>query len=51
MGYYLADGIYLKWVTFVKIIGLVENRADVEFAQEVAQKDIKRVFSFETKQP
>jgi hypothetical protein len=46
MGYYLADGIYLDWATFVKTIREPGNRAEAEFAkaQEAALKDIERVF-------
>jgi hypothetical protein len=46
MGYYLADGIYLDWITFVKTIREPGNRAEAEFAkaQEAARKDIERVF-------
>ncbi|XP_071681875.1 uncharacterized protein [Lolium perenne] len=47
MWYYLADGIYPDWVTFVKTIREPENRAEAEFAkaQEAARKDIERAFS------
>jgi hypothetical protein len=46
MGYYLADGIYPDWATFVKTIREPGNRAEAEFAksQEAAQKDIERAF-------
>ncbi|XP_071680443.1 uncharacterized protein [Lolium perenne] len=46
MGYYLADGIYLDWATFAKIMREPGNRAEAEFAkaQEAARKDIERAF-------
>jgi hypothetical protein len=45
-GYYLADGIYLDWATFVKTIREPGNRAEAEFAktQEASLKDIDRTF-------
>jgi hypothetical protein len=47
MGYYLADGIYPDWVTFVKFVKDPQDRIESEFAkaQEVARKDIERAFS------
>jgi hypothetical protein len=46
MGYYLADGIYPEWSTFVKTIRNPASRAESEFAkaQEAARKDIERTF-------
>jgi hypothetical protein len=46
MGYYLANGIYPEWATFVKTICNPEGRAEAEFAkvQEAARKDIERAF-------
>jgi hypothetical protein len=44
--YYLADGIYPKWATFVKTISSPILPKEVEFvkAQEDCQKDIEHVF-------
>nr|XP_051197130.1 uncharacterized protein LOC127310499 [Lolium perenne] len=46
MGYYLADGIYPDWATFVKSVKDPQDRIEVEFAkaQEAARKDIERAF-------
>ena len=46
MGYYLADGIYPEWSTFVKTIRNPASRAESEFAkaQEAARKDMERAF-------
>ena len=44
MGYYLADGIYPKWVTFVKTISCSRGNKQIHFAQaqELARKDVER---------
>jgi hypothetical protein len=46
MGYYLADGIYPKWSTFVKTISAPQGAKKKHFAaaQESARKDIERAF-------
>jgi hypothetical protein len=46
MGYYLADGIYPEWATFVKSIKDPPTDAERIFAkaQEAARKDIERAF-------
>jgi hypothetical protein len=46
MGYYLADGIYPDWATFVKSVKDPQDRIEAEFAkaQEAARKNIKRAF-------
>jgi hypothetical protein len=46
MGYYLADGIYPEWATFVKSIKDPPTDAGRIFAkaQEAARKDIERAF-------
>ncbi|XP_035551461.1 uncharacterized protein LOC118349841 [Juglans regia] len=46
MGYYLADGIYPKWPTFVKTIPSPQGNKKKNFAtaQESARKDVERAF-------
>ena len=46
MAYYLADGIYPSYPTFVKSIRLPQSEPDKLFAkyQEGYQKDIERAF-------
>ncbi|XP_075658840.1 uncharacterized protein LOC142628678 [Castanea sativa] len=46
MGYYLADGIYHSWSTFVKTIQAPRGRKNSLFAktQESTRKDVKRAF-------
>ncbi|KAK2641159.1 hypothetical protein Ddye_022922 [Dipteronia dyeriana] len=46
MGYYLADGIYPSWVTFVKTISASQGskRKLFDNAQESARKDEERAF-------
>ena len=45
-GYYLADGIYPQWVTFVKSFSATtgEKHAYFKKKQECARKDIERAF-------
>ncbi|XP_076953407.1 uncharacterized protein LOC143627492 [Bidens hawaiensis] len=46
MGYYLADGIYPKWRTFMKTIPSPRGNKNKYFAkaQESARKDVVRAF-------
>ncbi|KAJ9544694.1 hypothetical protein OSB04_024401 [Centaurea solstitialis] len=47
-GYYLADGIYLEWTTFVKAFRYPhddERRIHFKERQELARKDIERTFA------
>ena len=44
--YYLTDGIYPKWPTFIQSISIPQGPKDVLFAerQEAARKDVERAF-------
>ncbi|GKB37902.1 ALP1-like protein isoform X1 [Tanacetum coccineum] len=45
-GYYLADGIYPAWSTFVKTFSVARDEKTLKFkrVQEAARKDIERAF-------
>ena len=45
-GYYLADGIYPQWSTFVKTISKPQSEKRKRFAQmqESVRKDVERAF-------
>nr|GEW89809.1 hypothetical protein [Tanacetum cinerariifolium]GFA88135.1 hypothetical protein [Tanacetum cinerariifolium] len=45
-GYYLADGIYPQWATFVKSFTVANDAKHVYFKkrQESARKDVERAF-------
>ncbi|GJX36696.1 zinc finger, CCHC-type containing protein [Tanacetum coccineum] len=45
-GYYLADGIYPAWSTFVKTFPVARDEKSLKFkrVQEAARKDIERAF-------
>ncbi|GJY70281.1 alpha/beta hydrolases superfamily protein [Tanacetum coccineum] len=45
-GYYLADGIYPAWSTFVKTFSVARDEKTLKFkrVQEAARKDIERTF-------
>nr|GEY01378.1 RNA-directed DNA polymerase, eukaryota [Tanacetum cinerariifolium] len=45
-GYYLADGIYPTWSTFVKIFSIARDEITLKFkrVQESTRKDIERAF-------
>jgi hypothetical protein len=46
IGYYLADGIYPRWASFMKSIVAPTSMKEVQFhnAQVVARKDVERAF-------
>ena len=46
MAYYLTDGIYPKWTTFIQSIPLPQGPQAVLFAQrqEAVRKDVERAF-------
>uniref|UniRef100_A0A0D3E6T6 DDE Tnp4 domain-containing protein n=1 Tax=Brassica oleracea var. oleracea TaxID=109376 RepID=A0A0D3E6T6_BRAOL len=46
MTYYLSDGIYPKWITFIQSIPLPQGPKEVLFAQrqEAVRKDVERAF-------
>ena len=46
IGYYLADGIYLAWATFVKAFHSPQGNKKTYFtrAQQAARKDVERAF-------
>ena len=46
MGYYLADGIYPKWATFLKPVVAPQGKKEVDFhsTQAAVRKDVERAF-------
>ena len=46
MAYYLTDGIYPKWATFIQSIRLPQGAKNSLFAktQEAVRKDVERAF-------
>ena len=46
MGYYLADGIYPSWSTFIKTLSSPQGNKNKHFVacQESARKDVERAF-------
>ena len=46
MNYYLTDGIYPKWATFIQSISMTQGPHAILFAQrqEAVRKDVERVF-------
>jgi len=46
IGYYLSDGIYSKWATFVKTIPLPQGQKKKLFVerQESVRKNVERAF-------
>jgi hypothetical protein len=44
--YYLADGIYMKWTTFLKPMQNPDGKKEVQFhsAQAAVRKDVERAF-------
>ena len=46
MAYYLTDGIYPKWTTFIQSISMPQGPKAVLFAQqqEAVRKDVERAF-------
>jgi len=46
LAYYLADGIYPKWATFIQSIRLPQTEMQTKFAttQEAVRKDVERAF-------
>jgi len=46
MGYYLADGIYPAWATFVKAFHSPQGNKKTYFtrAQQATRKDVERAF-------
>jgi hypothetical protein len=44
LGYYLADGIYPKCVTFVKPLVKPQGKEELDNTQVAVRKDVKRAF-------